>query len=427
METAKERNQEMKAYLKFSLWSAAVAVAAYGGWWHLVTALAVFGITSIVMKLRLSKKETELVWIGDVPKGDDGDTSFVDTSCLCDPETEKRIAGKEKTLQRIDSWEHTLLLVFCILAGFSLLCGAFRVAMYEALLNLIPACVCEIIARVQKERFQKACHAMERRRDALLLEKPRPYLWIGDTRSQSRICRLFETEKEARIAWGICCLAEFDFMIYPRDFFPLACGGRYPQVKERLEKIFQMTVRPVTFGKLVREVAARQNRPFPKSAKDVFLPVGTASAPPLSARLARAYDPLHGSWSGINALISEEEMKARPEFSEIRFCSYWRTREEAAAALSVRGLLVEAEWWDADAMCYPNDPMLLFFCRIDSMDDVEFVMEIEEHFGISIPDGECEILNRATFGDFVAYLLDKQKQQVSYAGKEKKNGDRMKS
>ena len=58
----------MKAYLKFSLWSAAVAVAAYGGWWYLVTALAVFGITSIVMKLRLSKKETELVWIGDVPK-----------------------------------------------------------------------------------------------------------------------------------------------------------------------------------------------------------------------------------------------------------------------------------------------------------------------------------------------------------------------
>ena len=120
-------------------------------------------------------------------------------------------------------------------------------------------------------------------------------------------------------------------------------------------------------------------------------------------------------------------MKARPEFSEIRFCSYWRTHEEAAAALSVRGLLVEAEWWEADAMCYPNDPMLLFFCRIDSMDDVEFVMEIEEHFGIPIPDGECEILNRATFGDFVAYLLDKHKQQVSYAGKEKKNGDRMKS
>ena len=149
METAKERNQEMKAYLKFSLWSAAVAVAAYGGWWHLVTALAVFGITSIVMKLRLSKKETELVWIGDVPKGDDGDTSFVDTSCLCDPEMEEKITGKEKTLQRIDSWEHTLLMVFCILAGFSLLCGAFRVAMYEALLNLIPACACEIIARVQ--------------------------------------------------------------------------------------------------------------------------------------------------------------------------------------------------------------------------------------------------------------------------------------
>ena len=139
METAKERNQEMKAYLKFSLWSAAVAVAAYGGWWHLVTALAVFGITSIVMILRLSKKETELVWIGDVPKGDDGDTSFVDTSCLCDPEMEEKITGKEKTLQRIDSWEHTFLMIFCILAGFSLLCGAFRVAMYEALLNLIPA------------------------------------------------------------------------------------------------------------------------------------------------------------------------------------------------------------------------------------------------------------------------------------------------
>lgn len=227
--------------------------------------------------------------------------------------------------------------------------------MYEALLNLIPACACEIIARVQKERFQKACHAMERRRDALLLEKPRPYLWIGDTRSQSRIAAFSRRKKRLRIAWGICCLAEFDFMIYPRDFFPLACGGRYPQVKERLEKIFQMTVRPVTFGKLVREVAARQNRPFPKSAKDVSF---RSEQHPLHRSphgLARAYDPLHGSWSGINALISEEEMKARPEFSEIRFCSYWRTREEAAAALSVRGLLVEAEWWEADAMCYPNE------------------------------------------------------------------------
>lgn len=411
----------MKAYLKFSLWSAAVAVAAYGGWWHLVTALAVFGITLTVMKLRLSKKETELVWIGDVPKGDEGTALPEDAFCFCNPEMEKKIAGKEKTLQRIDSWEHALLIVFCIFAGVALFSGNFRVALYGILLNLVPACACEIIARMQKESFQKACHAMERRRDALLLENLRPYLWIGDTRSQSRICRLFETEKEARIAWGICCLAELDFMIYPQDFFPLICGSRYPQVKERLEKIFQMTVRPVTFGKLVREVAARQNRPFPKSAKDVFHPVGTASAPPLSARLARAYDPRHGSW-GINALISEEEMNARPEFSEARFCSYWRTRAEAAAALSVRGLLVEAEWWDADAMCYPNDPMLLFFCRIDSMDDVEFVMEIEEHFGISIPDGECEILSRATFGDFVAYLLDQQKQQASHAGKEEKNG-----
>lgn len=74
-------------------------------------------------------------------------------------------------------------------------------------------------------------------------------------------------------------------------------------------------------------------------------------------------------------------MKARPEFSEIRFCSYWRTREEAAAALSVRGLLVEAEWWDADAMCYPNDPMLLFFCRIDSMDDVESSWKLKSFRG----------------------------------------------
>ena len=417
----------MKAYLKFSLWSAAVAVAAYGVWWYLVTALAVFGITSSALKLRLSEKETELVWIGDVPKGDGGDTSFEDTSCLCDPETEKKITEKEKTLQRIDSLAHILLMVFCISAGFSLLCGAFRVAMYEALLNLIPACVCEIIARMQMESFQKACHEMERRRDALLLEKPRPYLWIGDTRSQSRICRFFETEKEARIAWGICWLAEFDFMIYPQDFFPLACGGRYPQVKKCLEKIFQMTVRPVTFGKLVMEIAARQNRPFPKSAKDVFHPVGRASAPPLSTRLARVYDPLHGSWGGINARISEEEMKERPAFTETRFCSYWRSRGEAAAALSVRGLLVEAEWWDADAMCYPNDPMQLFFCRIDSMDDVELIMQLEEHFRITIPDEEWEILlSRATLGDFVAYLLDKQSQQASYAGKEEKNENKVK-
>ncbi len=405
----------MKAYLKFSLWSAAVAAAAYGGWWHLFTALAVFGITLTVMKLRFSTKETELVCFGAVPKGDGGTALPEDGFCLCDPEMEKKIAGKEERLRKIDSLGAWLLTLFCIFAGVVLLNGNFRAALYGTLLNLVPACVFGIILCAQKKSFQKVCRAMERRRDALLSENPRPYLWIGDTRSQSRICRLFETEKEACIAWGICCQAELDFLIRPQDFFPLACGGRYPQVKERLEKIFRMTIRPVTFGKLVREVASGQIRPFPKSAQDVFHPVGTASAPPLSARLARAYDLRRGSWGGINVLVSEEEMKARPEFSESRFCSYWRTREEAAAALSVRGLFVEAEWWDADTMCYPNDPMLLFFCRTDSMDDVEFVMKVEEHFGISIPDGFYETLNHITLGDFVAYLLEQRKQQASYA------------
>ena len=61
------------------------------------------------------------------------------------------------------------------------------------------------------------------------------------------------------------------------------------------------------------------------------------------------------------------------------------------------------------------------------MDDVELIMQLEEHFRITIPDEECEILlSRATLGDFVAYLLDKQSQQASYAGKEEKNENKVK-
>lgn len=55
-----------------------------------------------------------------------------------------------------------------------------------------------------------------------------------------------------------------------------------------------------------------------------------------------------------------------------------------------------------------RDAMLIDDLGADSLDIVEFVMMIEEHFGMEIPDDEATELGKGTVGDVIDYVEKKR-------------------
>ncbi len=83
----------------------------------------------------------------------------------------------------------------------------------------------------------------------------------------------------------------------------------------------------------------------------------------------------------------------RPTLDRERFASYWETPQEAAITWEIRQILIDTMDRPEEMMVFPDDPMaLLDFWRGDSLEDVEFILALEEHFKISIPDAEAEKL-----------------------------------
>jgi acyl carrier protein len=58
---------------------------------------------------------------------------------------------------------------------------------------------------------------------------------------------------------------------------------------------------------------------------------------------------------------------------------------------------------------------------MDSLDEIEIVMKLEKHYGITIPDGELMKYRNKNFDDFCGYICslvnNPQKQPVSLASK----------
>ena len=88
-----------------------------------------------------------------------------------------------------------------------------------------------------------------------------------------------------------------------------------------------------------------------------------------------------------------KEGAVRPTLDRERFASYWETPQEAAIAWEIRQILIDTMDRPEEMMVFPDDPMaLLDFWRNDSLEDVEFIIALEKHFKISIPDAEAEKL-----------------------------------
>ncbi len=110
----------------------------------------------------------------------------------------------------------------------------------------------------------------------------------------------------------------------------------------------------------------------------------------------------------------------RPLYSPELFYSYWPTRREAEIAWTIRRLIIEQMDRPKNMMVYPNDPMsLLDFWDGDSLEDVEFIVALEEHFEIKIPDSDAEkLFTIFNLADAVQYLIGRiDAQATSFGGK----------
>ena len=79
-------------------------------------------------------------------------------------------------------------------------------------------------------------------------------------------------------------------------------------------------------------------------------------------------------------------------------------------ALAIRDLAVFQMGRPDTIMTYPNDPLaLLAYWEGDSLDIMEFIMSLEEHFNIVIPDNEVnQLLCHMSLAEAVKYIIWKQ-------------------
>ncbi len=104
-----------------------------------------------------------------------------------------------------------------------------------------------------------------------------------------------------------------------------------------------------------------------------------------------------------------EVTKNRPEFTIEEFCSHWQAHE-TETALAVRKIAIDELGIPAKVMFYPDDPFVLVLDGDrpgDSLDSIELLMGLEEHFHIKIPDEEAEKFFQLTFEGVVRYIMDK--------------------
>ena len=140
-------------------------------------------------------------------------------------------------------------------------------------------------------------------------------------------------------------------------------------------------------------------------------------APPLSNGVRKLRDLSCAGKNPDVQEIFEEEYARRPLFSEALFCSYWPSCEKAAIAMAVRDTAAEVTGRGYSMMCYPDDPVaLLVNGDFDSMEDVDFILTLEQRFSIQIPDGDAAKLLNGTLAELAAEIH--RRQTISQPDKE---------
>ncbi len=256
------------------------------------------------------------------------------------------------------------------------------------------------------ERFRIAV------REAELQRHSRPPFDPEDEQNRNFLARHYRDPLQARTALVLMRKFGINFIVYPEDDLLLAIGsGKLPALFRFLTDR-ELTPRFETFGELVLRLTWGEEL-------SNFSEVNPAVHPPppwpeaLGEMVAyRDGKPKPIEDSEANAFLCGKPIgreAPRPLYSPALFFSYWPTRREAEVAWVVRRLIIDVMGRPGKMMVYPNDPMNLLDCWAgDSLESVEFILALEEHFGIKIPDADAErLFTTLSFSDTVHYLIEK--------------------
>ena len=217
----------------------------------------------------------------------------------------------------------------------------------------------------------------------------------------NHLARHFSNALEARYALSFLREWQIKHLIYPEDellaFIPGGMLARYPLLAQ---------VEICTFGDFVRQYIALW---MPGGDSMEF---GKNPPPELPEEIKTLFCYKKGELQPLNSEKVTGCLSngvTRPLFDRELFVSYWATREEAEIAWAIRKIVIEQMDRPEDMMVYPNDPMALMdFWDWDSMEDVEFIMGLEEHFKITIPDSDApKFFQEFTLKDAVKYIQNK--------------------
>lgn len=236
----------------------------------------------------------------------------------------------------------------------------------------------------------------------------------------ARFCRCFGSESEARTACEFAFRADFHFLTLPQDSLLLTAGKngfrQYAELCETLD------FDPIDFHPTIGEAVLLLNnhrriteRRTP--APEELSPVEFRLPPPSSDAVRKLRERFHADETPNEGEVFEEESARRPLFSETLFCSYWPSLEEAVIAMAVRDTAAEVTGRGYSMMCYPEDPVaLLVNGEFDSMEDVDFILTLEQRFSIRIPDGDAAKLLNGTLAELAAEIH--RRQTISQPDKE---------
>jgi acyl carrier protein len=101
---------------------------------------------------------------------------------------------------------------------------------------------------------------------------------------------------------------------------------------------------------------------------------------------------------------AQKYMEGRPSLTAQEYSTYYFPQEEADVAAQVRTMFSQRIDLDVSRV-HPDDRLVddLRMDALDSMSTIEFVMDLEKHFNIDIPDRAA--VEMRTLNDITAFIV----------------------
>lgn len=301
------------------------------------------------------------------------------------------LAKNQKHLESCRS----LAIAITIIGGLSGCVSFWQVTLLFLLISILPLgvillCRLSILSKIKQ---------IDNNRSPELVRRP-AFDW-QDNGQCHYLARHFSNALEARYALSFLQEWQIKHLIYPEDellaFIPGETAVRTPSLLHTNAR---------TFGEFIRESV---NLRMPESRAEEF---GRNTPPELPEEIKKLFKREKGDLQPLDTGKVETYLSngiCRPLFDKVLFVSYWPTREEAEIAWAIRQIVIAQMGRPEEMMVYPNDPMALMdFWDGDSLEDMEFIMGLEEHFKIKIPDSDVQkFFLEFTLQDAVKYIQSK--------------------